>query len=104
MGVQVSVVLARLKGPVLLWYKEERGSLGGFRGDNLPSFQVFFDEGFASLHFCWVEQIDLGDLWGEVRTKFNCVIVGSMGRELIMGFLGKDILEVFTPFRYGWFD
>ena len=38
MGVQVSIVLARSKGPILLWYKEERGSLGGFRGDYLFSF------------------------------------------------------------------
>ena len=29
-GVQVVVILAWAKSSVLLWYKEERGSLGGF--------------------------------------------------------------------------
>ena len=93
------IVLARSKGPVLLWYKEERGSLGGFRGDYSSSFQVFFDEGFASFHFCWVERIDFGDFGSEVGTKFNCVVIGAMGRELIVGFLGEDVLKVLTPFR-----
>ena len=36
--------------------------------------------------------------------KFNCVIIGAMGRELIMGFLREDTLEVLTPLRYGWFN
>ena len=29
-GVQVAVILTRVKGSVLLWYKEEGGGLGGF--------------------------------------------------------------------------
>ena len=48
--------------------------------------------------------MDLGDLGSEVRMEFNCVVIGVMGRELIMGFLGGDVLEVFAPLRYGWFN
>ena len=48
---------------------------------------MLFDEGFAYLHLCRVEQIDLGDLGSEVRMEFNGMIVGSMGRELVMSFL-----------------
>ena len=36
--------------------------------------------------------------------KFDCVVIGAMGRELIMGFLREDILKVLAPFRYSWFD
>ena len=104
MEIQVLVVLARLKGPILLWHKEERRSLGRFQRNYPSGFQMFLDEGFACLHFHWVEQIDLGDLGSEVGMKFDCVVVGVMGRELIMGFLGEDILEVLALFRYSWFD
>ena len=65
---------------------------------------MFFNERFACFHFCQVEQIDFGDLGSEVGTEFDCVVVGAMGRELIMGFLGEDVLEVLAPLRYGWFN
>ena len=87
MGVQVLVVLTRAKGSVLLWYEEERRSLGGFQGDDPSSFQMFFNKGFAHLHLCWVEQIDLGDLRSEIRTKFNGMVIGTVGRELVVSFL-----------------
>ena len=65
---------------------------------------MFFNEGFAHLHFRWVEQIDLGNLGSEVGMKFDGVVVGAMGRELILSFFRKDILKVLAPFRYSWFD
>ena len=34
-----------------------------------------------------VERVDFGDLGDEVWAKFNSVIIGAMGGELIMGFL-----------------
>ena len=46
---------------------------------------MFFDKGFACFHLCWVERIDFGDLGGEVRVKVNGVVIGAMGRELVMG-------------------
>ena len=98
------IVLARSKGSIFFGYKEERGSLGGFRGDYPSSLQMFFDERFACFHFCWIERIDLGNLGSEVGIKFDCVVVGAMGRELIMGFLREDVLEVLAPLRYGWFN
>ena len=36
--------------------------------------------------------------------EFDCVVIGAMGRELIMDFLGEDLLEIFAPLRYGWFN
>ena len=65
---------------------------------------MFLNEGFACLHFCQVEQVDLSDLRSEVRVKFNCVVIGTMGRELIMSFLEEDVLEVLAPFRYDQFN
>ena len=87
MGVQVSVVLTRVKGSILLWYEEERGSLGGFRGDYPSGLQMFFNKGFACLHFCWIERINLGNLGSEVGMKFDGMVIGTMGRELIVSFL-----------------
>ena len=48
---------------------------------------MFFDKGFTHFHLCQVERIDIGDLGGEVWTKINGVVIGAMGRELVMGFL-----------------
>ena len=91
--------LGKVEGSHPSLVQRRKGKLGGFQGDYPSSFQVFLNEGFASFHFCWVERIDFGDLGSEVGMKFNCVVVGAMGRELIMGFLGEDILEVLTPLR-----
>ena len=86
-GVQVVVILAWTKGSVLLWYEEEGGGLGGFRGYNLSCLKVFFDKGFTRFHFHWVERADFGDFGDEVWTKFNGMIVRVMRRELVMSFL-----------------
>ena len=48
---------------------------------------MFFDKGFTSFHLSWVERIDFGDLGGEVWTKVDGVVIGVMGRELVMSFL-----------------
>ena len=48
---------------------------------------MFFHEGLTGFHLCWVERVDLGDLGGEVQTKFNGMVIGAMRRELVMGFL-----------------
>ena len=85
-GVQVAVILAWTKGFVLLWYKEEGGGLGGFRGYDLFCL-MFFDKGFTHFHLHWVERIDFGDLGDEVWMKFNGMVIRVMWRELVMGFL-----------------
>ena len=100
-GVQVLVVLARAEGSVLLWYKEEGGSFGGFWGDDSSGSQMFLNKRFAHFHFRWVERIDLGNFRSEVRMKFNGVVIGTVGRELVMGLLWKDVHKVFTPLWYG---
>ena len=74
--------------------------MGGFRGYNPSCLKVFFDKGPASFHLCWVERINFGDPGGEVRVKVDGMVIGVMGRELVMGFLGEDICEVFAPFGY----
>ena len=48
---------------------------------------MFFDKGLASFHLCWVERVDFGDFGGEVRAQVNGMVIGAMGRELVMGFL-----------------
>ena len=47
---------------------------------------MFFNKGFTGFHFCWVEGIDFGDLGGEVWVKFDGMVIGAMGRELVVGF------------------
>ena len=74
------------------------------RGNNPSSLQVFFNKGFACLHLCWVEQVDFGNFGSEVGAKFNGMVIGTMGRKLVMGLLQKDVCKVFAPFRYGQFD
>ena len=36
--------------------------------------------------------------------EFNGVVIGAMRRELIMSFLGEDILKVLAPVRYDRLD
>ena len=48
---------------------------------------MLFNEGLASFHLCWVERINFGNLGGETRVKVNGMVIGMMGRELVMGFL-----------------
>ena len=74
--------------------------MGGFQGYDLSGSEMFFDEGFTSFHLCWVERVDLGDLGGKVQMEFNGMIIGVMGRKLVVGFLREDIHEVVAPFRY----
>ena len=64
---------------------------------------MVLDEVFTSFHLCWVEGVDFGNFGNKVRVKFNGVIIGMMGRKLVMCFLREDIHEVFAPFRYDWF-
>ena len=86
-GVQVAAILARAKGSILLWYKEEGGGLGGFRGYDMSCLKMFFNKGFTCFHFYWIERINFGDLGGEVWAEFNGMVIGAMRWELVMGFL-----------------
>ena len=54
-------------------------------------------------HFHWIEEVDFGDSGDEVGVKFNGVVIGMMGRKLVMGFLREDICKVLAPFGYDWF-
>ena len=64
---------------------------------------MFFNEVLTGLHFCQVEAVDFCKFGNEVRVKFDGVVIGMMRRELIVGFLQKDIHKISTPFRYEWF-
>ena len=59
--------------------------MGGLQGYDPSCFEVFFDKGFACFHLSWVERVDFGDLGGEVWVKFDGVVIGVMGRELVVG-------------------
>ena len=96
-GVQVSVVLARAKRTILLCDKEERGGLWGFRRDYSSSFKVFVDEHFTGFLFLRVEGIYLGNFGNKRRFKVDGVVVGSMGRKYVVGFLREHIFEIRTP-------
>ena len=61
---------------------------------------MFFNEVFTGFHFCQVEGIDFGNFGDKIRVEFNSVVIGAMGRKMIMSFLRKDICEVFAPFGY----
>ena len=65
---------------------------------------MFFNKGFACFHLHWVEGIDLGDLWSEVRAEFNGMVIGTMRGELVMGLLREDVLEVLAPVKYDRFS
>ena len=62
----------------------------------MSSFQIFFNESFASLYFLGVERVYLGDFWSECGLKVNGVILGLLWEEGIVGDFGKDILKVFA--------
>ena len=65
----------------------------------LPGLKVFIDECLACLLFLWVERVYLGNLWNKRGFKVDGMVVGSMGREYIVGFLREHILKIRTPIR-----
>ena len=104
--VKVVIILARVESPILLWDKEEWGSLWGLGGYNLSGLQVFIDECFASLLFSSVKQVDLGNLGSKGVFEFNGVIERSMRRENVVSLLREDIGEVgakFGDWDFLWF-
>ena len=65
---------------------------------------MFLNEGFASLHLCWVKGVDLGNFGDEVRFEFNGVIIGTVGGKLVMGFLREYVSKFVAPFWYDQFS
>lgn len=51
MGIQISIVLTRVKRTIFLSNKKERGGLRKFEGNNLFGLEVFINENLASLLF-----------------------------------------------------
>ena len=60
---------------------------------------MFINEGLAHLLFLWVERVHFSDLWNERGFEVDGVVIWSMGRENIMGFLREHIFKVGTPIR-----
>ena len=71
----------------------------GFGWDYPSSLEVFLDELLTGLLFLWVKRVYLGNLWNKRGFKVDGMVVGSMGREYIVGFLGEHILKIRTPIR-----
>ena len=55
--------------------KEERGSLGRFRQDDLSSLEIFINESFTDFLFFRIEGIHLSDLGNKQWFKINSVII-----------------------------
>ena len=49
--------------------------------------EMFFNKIFASLHLHRVEQVDLCNFGDKVGVKLDGVVIGMMGRKLVMSFL-----------------
>ena len=94
MRVQVMIILAGAERTVLLCNKEERSGLWGLGWNDLPGLKVFVNKHLACLLFLWVERVYLRDLRNEQGFKVYGVVVGSVGRENIMGLLREYVFEV----------
>ena len=60
---------------------------------------MFIDESFACFLFLWVKRIYFSDLWNERGLEINGVVIWSMRRENIMGFLREHVFEIRPPTR-----
>ena len=60
---------------------------------------MFMNEGLAHLLLLWVERVHFSDLWNERGFEVDGVVIWSMGRENIMGFLRERVFKVGTPIR-----
>ena len=75
MGIQISIILARMEGAILLCNEEKGSSLRELGWNNSPSSKMFFNEIFACLWFLWVERAYLSDLWDERWFKVNGMVI-----------------------------
>ena len=88
-GIEISIVLAQSQGSVLFGYKEKRRGLWGLRGQNVSCFQVFIDECFAGIFFCWVERVYFSNLRNEGVFEFDGMVERAMWRKYIVGLFRK---------------
>ena len=102
-GIQVTIILARAKSSVFLWDKEEWGSLRGFGRDNITSFEMFLNKGFACIFFSRIEQVDFGNLRNEGILEVDGMVKGSVRGKLFIGLFRKYIGKVGAEFRDGYF-
>ena len=99
MRVQISIILARAEQTILLCNKKEGSGLWRLGWDDSSGLQMFINEGLASFLFLQVKRVHFSDLWNERGFEINGVVIWSMRRQNVMGFLREHILEVGTPIR-----
>ena len=58
---------------------------------------MFVNEGLTCFLFLWVKRVYFSDLWNERGLEVDGMVIWSMGRENIVGFLGEHVFEVGTP-------
>ena len=75
MGIQVSIIFARVERAVFLCNEEERSSLRGLGWNDSPSSKMFFNEIFAHLLFFWVKRIYFSNLWDERWLQVNGMVI-----------------------------
>ena len=90
-GVEISIILTRSQGSVLLRYKEKRRGLWGFRGYNASCFQVFIDECPAGVFFCQVKWVYFSNFRNEGVLEFDGMVERAMWRKYVVGLFGEDI-------------
>lgn len=96
MRVQVSVVVAGTKFPVLFLNKEKGGRLGRLGSGDLSSSQVFLNELFTRCLLCWCQRIGFGMSWDEQVFKFDGVVIRPRGGKFGGVLLIKDVLICFV--------
>ena len=85
--VDIAIVLTGSEATVLLFDKEERGSLWGVRGANFASFQIFVKKVFRCFSFFGGEGVYLADLRFERFVKVDLRVIGMGRRNMVCGFL-----------------
>ena len=103
MGIQVTIILARVKSSVFLWDEEEWGSLRGFGRDNMTSFEIFLNKGFACIFFSRIEWVDFGNFRNKDILEVNDIVKRLVRGKLFVGLSRKYIGEVGAEFRDGYF-
>ena len=89
MFVEVSVVLTWTESSVFLFDKEEGSGLGGVRGADFSSAEVFVKESFGGEAFVGGERVEFSNFGSEGVSEVDFVIIGSRRGNMVCGFFSE---------------